>query len=144
VSRHDVTQKVKQQNATQKFMPTTVWGIDGFPIVDLRTNRHSYNTQYFLSNIMEPMLSAISPDGWKPHSCRLSLHLGNYCVHHSKASDAFFAKNDIVRVRHPAYRSHLAPSDFWLLAHMKDALVGRQSTGPASLLDGIQSDLEEI
>jgi hypothetical protein len=40
-SRDDVSQKVKQQIGTQKFMLTVIWGIDGFHVVDLMTEQHS-------------------------------------------------------------------------------------------------------
>jgi hypothetical protein len=90
VSRDDVPQKVKQQIAIQKFMFTAIWGIDGFRVVDLMTEQHSYNTQYFLRHILKPMLLIVFPDGGKPHSRRLSLHLDNCRVHRSKASENFF------------------------------------------------------
>jgi hypothetical protein len=63
VSRGDVPQKVKQQIGTQKFMLTVLWGIDGFRVVDLMTEQHSCNTQYFLTQILEPLLLAVFPDG---------------------------------------------------------------------------------
>jgi hypothetical protein len=125
ISRDDVPQKAKQQTATQKFILTVVWGIDGFNVVDLITEQHSYNTQYFLSHILEPLLLAVFPDSRKPHSCQLSLQLDNCCVHRSKASENFFAENSIIRVRHPPCSPDFAPPDFWLFGDMKVALAGQ-------------------
>jgi hypothetical protein len=93
-------------------MLTVIWGIDGFHVVDLVTEQHRCNTQYFLSHILEPLLLAVFPDGRKPHSLWLSLHIDNCHVHWSKASDKFFAENSIIRVPHPHHRPELAPSDF--------------------------------
>jgi hypothetical protein len=93
---------------------------------------------------VEPLLRGIFPDGRKPHSRRLNEHLDNGRVQHSKASDAIFAENDIVRVPYSAYSSDLAPSDFWLFGHINDALAARKFTGPVDLLDGIQAFLDEI
>jgi hypothetical protein len=76
-SRDDVPPKVKQPTGTQKFMLTTIWGIDGFHVVNLTTEQHSGNIQYFLSYISEPLLLAVSPDGGKPQSRRLSLRVDN-------------------------------------------------------------------
>jgi hypothetical protein len=79
-------------------MLTVICGIDGFYVVDLMAEQHSYNTQYFLGHILEPLLLAVFPDDRKPHSRQLSLHLGSCCVHRSKASVKFFAENSIIRV----------------------------------------------
>jgi hypothetical protein len=80
---------VKQQITIQKFMLTVIWGIDGFHIIGLTTEQHSYNTQYFLSYIVEPLLLAVFPDDRKLHSRQLSLHLNNCHIHRSKASENF-------------------------------------------------------
>jgi hypothetical protein len=40
-------------------------GIDELHVVGLMTEQHSYNVQYFFSNIMESILNAIFPDGRK-------------------------------------------------------------------------------
>jgi hypothetical protein len=49
-----------------------------------------------LNHILEPLLPVVFPDGRKPHSRRLSLHLDNGRVHRSKASESFFAENSII------------------------------------------------
>jgi hypothetical protein len=85
VSRDNVPQKVKQQTGTQNFMLAVIWTIDGFHVVDLVTEQHNYNTQYFLSHSLEPLLLAVFPDDRKPHSRRLGLQLDNCRVHCSKA-----------------------------------------------------------
>jgi hypothetical protein len=103
---------VKQQIGTQKFTLTVSWGIDGFHLVDLMIEQHSYNTRHFLSHILEPLLFAVFPHGRKPHSRRVSLHLDNCRVHRSKAFENFFAENYIIRVSHPLYSPDLTPSDF--------------------------------
>jgi hypothetical protein len=125
VSRDDRPQKVKQQIGTQNFMLTVIWGMDGFHLLDLMTEQHSYTTQYFLSHILESLLLALFPDGCKPHFHCLSLHLDNLRLHCSRASENFFAENSIMRVPHPPYCSDLAPSGFWLFGDIKAALAGQ-------------------
>jgi hypothetical protein len=144
VSRDHVPQKVKQQLGLQKFMLAVIWGIDGFHVVDLMTEQHSYNKQYFLCHILEPRLLAVFPDGRKPHSRRLSLHLDNCRVHGSKASENLFAENSIIRISFPRYHPNLAPSDFWLFGHTKAALAGQHFPGPEDFLAGIQEIVSEI
>jgi hypothetical protein len=90
--RDGVDQKVKQSIWTQTFMLTVIWGIDGFEVVGLMTEQHSHNRQYFLSHILEPLLLAAFPDGHKPRSRRLSLHLDSCRVHRPKTSENFSLK----------------------------------------------------
>jgi hypothetical protein len=125
-------------------MLTVIWGIDGFHVVDLMIERHSYNTQYFLSHILEPLLPAVFPDDRKSHSCQPRLHLDNCYVHRSKASENFLAENSLIRVLHQPYSPDLALCDFWLFGHMKGALSGSQFPGPEDLLTGIPEILSEI
>jgi hypothetical protein len=93
---------------------------------------------------MEPLLSAIFPDGRKPNFRRLSVRLDNCSVHWSKASESLFTDNSIVRGFHLAYSPVLTPPGVCLFDQMRGALAGQQSAGPAGLLDGIRAFLDEI
>jgi hypothetical protein len=64
--------------------------------------QQSYNVNYFATHIMEPVLRAVFRSGRKPRFRLLTVHLDNCPAYRSKASDAFVAENDIVRVPHPA------------------------------------------
>jgi hypothetical protein len=143
-SRDDVAQKAKQQIETQKSMLTVIRGIDGFHVVDLMTEQHSYTISPFLSQIFEPLLFTVCPDGRKPSFRRLGLHLDNCHVCRSKASENSVAENSIIRMPHPPHSPGLVPSDFWLFGHMKVALVEQWFPGPKGLLTGIQEFLSEI
>jgi hypothetical protein len=68
-------------------MLTVIWGMDGFYVVNLMTKQHSYNPQYFISHILEPLLLTAFLDDCKPHPRRLRLHRDNGRVHCSKFSD---------------------------------------------------------
>jgi hypothetical protein len=125
-------------------MFTVIWRIDGFHVIDLMTEQHSYNTQYFLSRVLEPLLFAVFPDVCKPHCRWLSFHLHNYRIPGSKVSVHFFAENSIIPVPHPPYSPDLAPSDFWFFGHMKAALAGQQFSGSENLLSDSQEFMSEI
>jgi hypothetical protein len=90
MSRDEVSQRVKQTIGTGEFMLTVLWGLDGFHVVNLMPERHSFNTQYFLEHIMRELVCSVFPDGRKPHSRRCNAHLDNCRVHCSKASEVFF------------------------------------------------------
>jgi hypothetical protein len=84
-------------------MLTIIWKVIHFHVVDLMTEQHSYNIEYFLSDIMELLLLAIFPDGRKLHSRQLDVHLDKCRIHCLKAFDAFLAEKQAVRVSRPPY-----------------------------------------
>jgi hypothetical protein len=51
---------VRQQMGT-KIMFIVIWVVDGFHVVDLMTSQHSFNSQYFVSHIMAPMVVKVFP-----------------------------------------------------------------------------------
>jgi histone-lysine N-methyltransferase SETMAR len=135
---------VRQQIGTRKFMLTVIWGVDEFRVVDLMTSQRSFDSQYFLDDIMLPLVGKVFPKGRNPHPRRLHLHLDNYRVHFSRVAEQFIAQNHISRIPQPAYSPDLAPSDFCLFGHLKNSLAGRMFEDPEELLDGIASFLEEV
>jgi hypothetical protein len=78
----------------KKFMLTIIWGVDGFHVVDLMTSQHSFNSEYFMSHVLTPMVVKVFTRGRIPHIRRLQLHLDNCRVHFSKATGQF------ITVRH--------------------------------------------
>jgi histone-lysine N-methyltransferase SETMAR len=125
-------------------MLSVLWGTDEFYTVNMMTERHSYNTQYFVSHILEPLMLAVFPGRRRSHSRLLSLHLDNCRVHRSKVSENSLAENYIIRVPHLPYSPDLAPSDFWFFGHMKAALAGQQFPEPGNLLTSIQKLMSGI
>jgi transposase len=143
-SRDNVPQRMRQQMGTRKVMPTVIWGVQRFHVVGLITSQRIFDSQYFVDNIMVPLVEKVFPNGRNPHARRLHLHLDNCRVHFSRVTEQFIAENHISRVPQPAYSPDLAPLDFWLFGHLKKSLAGRMFDDPEELLDGIRSFLEEV
>jgi hypothetical protein len=97
-SREDVPQSVRRQIGTRKFMLTVIWGVDGFHVVDLMTSQRSFDSQYFMDNIMVPFVEKVFPKGRNPYAHRLRLHSDNRLVHFSRVAEKFMAQNHISRV----------------------------------------------
>jgi histone-lysine N-methyltransferase SETMAR len=133
---------VRQQIGIRKFMLTIIWGVDGFHLVDLMTSQRNFDSQYFVDNIVVPLVEKVFPKGRNPDARRLHLHLDNRRVHFSRVTEHLITLNHISRVPQPAYSPDLAPSDFWLFDHLKNSLAGRMFDDPEELLDGITSFLE--
>jgi hypothetical protein len=66
-------------------MLTVIWEVDGFHVIDLITSQRSFNSEYFVSHVLAPMVAKVFPQGRIPHTRRLQLQLDNYRVHFSKA-----------------------------------------------------------
>jgi hypothetical protein len=73
--------KCQETNWGRKVHVDRICGIDALHVINLMTEQHSDNKYDFLSNAMEPLLSAIFPDGRKPHSRPPSVHFDNGRVH---------------------------------------------------------------
>jgi histone-lysine N-methyltransferase SETMAR len=125
-------------------MLTFIWAVNGFHVVDLRTSQRSFNSEYFVSHVLAPMVAKVFPRGRIPHARRLQFHLDNYRVHFSKASEQFITEGYIGRVPHPPYSPHLAPSDFWLFGHVKTSLIGQAFDEPEQLLEALTEFLSDI
>jgi hypothetical protein len=140
----DVPQRVGQQIGMRKFMLTVIWGVDGFHAVDLMISQRSFDFQYFMVNITVPLLEKVFPKGRNLHARRQDLHLDNCRVRFSKVAEQFIAQNKISRVPQSADSPDLAPSDFWIVGHLKNSLAGQMFDDPEELLGVITSFLEEV
>jgi hypothetical protein len=118
-------------------MVTVICGVNGFHVVDLMTSRHSFNSEYFVSYVLAPMVATVFPRGRISNPRRLQLHLDNCRVHFSKATEQFITEKHIGRVLHPSDSPDLEPSDFWLFGHLKTSLVGQTFDEPKQLLEAI-------
>jgi hypothetical protein len=142
LSREDVSERARQQIST-KIMLTVILKVDGFHVVDLMTSHGIFNSEYFMSHILAPLVANVFPGGRILHTRRLQLHLDNYRVQFSNATEHFITENHIDRVPHPPCGPDLAPSDFWLFGHVKTLLVGQTFDEPERLLEAITGFLNE-
>jgi hypothetical protein len=63
-------------------------------------SQRSFDSHYFVSNVMTPLIANIFPQGRTAHAHRLHLQLDNCRVHSSKVTEQFIAQNQIVNVLH--------------------------------------------
>jgi hypothetical protein len=63
VHREEGPERARQQISTTKFILTVIWGVGGFHGVDLMTAQRSFDSQYFVSNVMTPLIANIFPQG---------------------------------------------------------------------------------
>jgi hypothetical protein len=137
LSREDVSERERRQIGT-KIMLTVIWGVDRFHVVGLMTSQRSFNSEYFVSHVLAPMVATSFPRGRITQRHRRQLHLDNCRVHFSKAIEPFITENHIGSVPRPPYSPDLTPSEFWLFGNVKTSLE------PEQLLEAITEFLNEI
>jgi hypothetical protein len=81
VSGDEVTERGDPPIGTNKFVLTTIWGINGIHLLD------------------------VIPSEYTP---RLNLHLDNFRIQFSKVTEQFFIENQLLHVPHPPYSPDLA------------------------------------
>jgi hypothetical protein len=114
-----VEPNAKRMMAARKFMVNVIFGIDDSHLVDVMPEGRSFDSEYFLEHVMQPLTHKFYPGGRNPDDLPIHVHLDNCRVHYSKLAHAFFDHNAIVRVPQPTYSPDLAISNFWLFGDMK-------------------------
>jgi hypothetical protein len=84
VCPNDAPPRVRTAIAYRKFIPTVIWGVTGFYVVDLVTTQRTFNSEYFVEQIMTPLVNKIYPGGRNPHTPGIQVHPDNYHVYFSK------------------------------------------------------------
>jgi DNA-binding transcriptional ArsR family regulator len=107
VSREKVAPRVKPIFQSPKFMFTIIWGTVGFYMTNLMTSQRSFNSEYFINEIMQPLIAKLFPMGRIPYTHRLIVNLHNCRVHFSKHSQKFFDDNSLLRLPQPSYSPDL-------------------------------------
>jgi hypothetical protein len=85
-------QQDEPDDQSEKAVSTVIWGSDEFHLVDMMPSEVSFNTEYFLTLIMDPLLAKVFPERGESFACRLNVYLDNCRVHSSNACKTFLMK----------------------------------------------------
>jgi hypothetical protein len=102
------------------------------------------NSDYFITNILEPLEQKMFPNGRKSHAKWLTVHLVNCSTHTGRASWVFMAEHNMTRLKHPPYSRDPAPSDFYLFPTIKERLTCIQMVDEEDLFYRLRKLLNEI
>ena len=128
----------------QKVMITVIWGVHGMHLIDALPEGESFNSRYFISNIVDK-LEERKPLIWPQSNKRkIWLHLDNCRVHNSIASVERIKEAGFKRTPHPPYSPDIAPSDFFLFGYTKQKLKGCGFAERDDLLEKIYEILTKI
>jgi hypothetical protein len=121
------------------------WGVSDFHVVDLITSQSSFDSQYFVSNVMTPVIANIYPQGRILHARQLHFHLDN-CAPIFQTSQ----NNSWLKIRFCVCHTHLTAPILHLHISGSSAMwkilwpVGRTFDEPEQFLEAITEFLDEI
>lgn len=137
-------QMIDDQISIKKVMVTIIWGVYGFYIVDFLPPNTSYDSTYFVNNILIP-LSEKREQIWSgSKKKKMWIHLDNSRIHNSKLTSSNYDSLGFKRPPHPAYSPDVAPSDFYLFGFLEEKLKGRKFKDPDELFESIIEILDSI
>ena len=114
----------KDTIGSKKVMLTVIWNPFGFYIIDFLPEGRSFDSSYFIENILIPLESKKSQIWIQSHNRKLYLHLDNSRIHNSKSSLKKTADLGFIRAPQPPYSPDIDPSDFFLFGYVKGKLRG--------------------
>jgi transposase len=117
----------------RKIMVTIAWSPLGFPLVMALLKGRTFNPEYYRDNIVAVLTQLQPEDGGR----RLIVHADNARAPTAQRCRTFCEENGLRLAPHPPYPSDFAPSDIFLLGHVKERLKGMVFPSYEELLDAI-------
>ena len=103
-----------------KIMLSVFWSTSGFHFVRFASRGTTIDSAFFIKCLTD--LRAVLPE--IPRG-KYFLHVDNAPSHRSKASKKASQDLGFTALAHPPYSPDLAPSDFYLFGHLKNAISGK-------------------
>lgn len=94
-------------------MVTVIWGIYNIYLINFLPDNESFNSEYFIQNILIP-ISSEKTKIWSDSIRRKILHLDNSPIHNSKVSMEIAFEFGFKKAPHPAFSPDIPPADFIL------------------------------
>jgi histone-lysine N-methyltransferase SETMAR len=114
-----------------------VWDQREFAVVTALDNGCKFNAGYYVSEVLTPL-----SEWWRERGGgnfgTLIVHADNARPHKAVVSYQFMAGNAMVITAHPRYSPNLAPSDFYLLGHVRGLPRGTSFEAGQRLLSAVE------
>jgi hypothetical protein len=117
-------QRVHIMNRCDFHLVTIAWNPNGFHLIHLLPSGCKFNSSYYRREILE-LDSEWGREQIGDAGRKLIVHADNARSHTAAASQEFMEENGRERAIHPPHSSDLAPSDFYLIIHVKHCLRGQ-------------------
>jgi len=129
---------------TTKIMVTIIWGVNGIYLIDFLPDDESFNTPYFIQNILIPIHSKKMSIWSESNRRKIWLHLDNSRVHNSTASMKKTAELGFKRAPQPPFSPDISPTDFFLWGDIKEKLKGSKFEDKDELFEAITENAMKI
>lgn len=125
-------------------MVTVIWGVYDIYLIDFLPENESFNSEYFIQNILIPISSEKTKIWSDSIRRKIWLHLDNSPIHNSKVSMEKTFELGFKRAPHPAFSPDISPTDFFLWGYVKDKLKGSRFNDADELFEAITEKIMEI
>ena len=137
------SKRARKMIGSKKFMFTIFWNPNGFLIVKVLPKDVTFNEDYFINEILEP-INKLTASMRNQTGKKLILHYDNARPHTSKKVLEYLESHNMYRAPHPPFSPDIAPSDFFLIGYIKNLLIGKSFRSPEQLLSAINEILRDI
>lgn len=130
--------RVRRTLGTPKIMVVIFWTIHGIRAIDFIDQGMSFNSEYFINNVLMPISQSESFIAAKKQKQKYIIHMDNSPIHKSAACQSFLSEKGFSVPPHPPYSPDLAPSDFFLFGALKIHPGGLKFDSPDDILSWIE------
>jgi hypothetical protein len=102
-------------------MFTIIWDLNGFYVIDKLPNDTEMNSDYFVTNIFNPLEQAVFPRWRAPNQKRLVIYLDNCSIRTNQVLTNWLKEHSMCRMADLLYSLDLASSNFYLFHTVKRA-----------------------
>jgi hypothetical protein len=96
--------------------------------------RTSFDASWFIDGKLVPLVDRFFPAGWSARRRKPAVHVDNPPAQNSRVAQNPFGHTPPKRLSHPSHSLGTSPSDFYLFAKVKGALIGRKIPDEIELL----------
>jgi hypothetical protein len=125
-----VTNYLRQRHLPSTLRETIAWTPFGFPLIVALPKVRIFNAEYYRDNILAALTHSQPEDDGR----KLVVHADNATTQKCRT---FCEENRLRLAPRPPYSPDLAPSNFFLFAHIKKSLKGTVFPSYEELLDAI-------
>ena len=136
--------KARIAQGEPKIMVTIFWNPDGLQLIDACDSNDTFNSQYFIEHVLEPIANSDIVAKSKRQKQRFIIHMDNCPVHKSKMTQSYISSHGLYMPRHPPYSPDISPCDFFLFGYLKSKIIGKTFATKEDLISWIEEQISEI
>jgi hypothetical protein len=106
--------------------------------LDALPKGQKYNQEYFVENILPPLLNEKKRISGQKTAIQFSWHIDNSMCHNGHRVVDELRRLKILRAPHPPYSPDISPCDFWMFGDFKHKLKDRHPQCPEEILRPFQ------